>query len=189
MATYCFARKFVGSVVTCTQHNKEIFFIFPVYDSHFVIRKQKQIFIIEKRFNVFQNIPHWDRYNFTCVWTNCRSTFATLIEVSPKHALWTLLQVLKNVDLSFYFLSMGIKRSHSMPSQDYTADNSSNRCFECSKTQLCESRHWLVKSDQSSAVDFPDFWEDNWQTNGCVPLRIDICIYVVGFIWKTGFLL
>ena len=34
-----------------------------------------------------------------------------------------------------------------MPSQDYTADDSSNRCFECSKMQLfeplCESLHCL----------------------------------------------
>ena len=42
------------------------------------------------------------------------STFATLIEVSSKHAFWThqaLLQVSKNVELSFYFLHTGIKRS------------------------------------------------------------------------------
>ena len=31
----------------------------------------------------------------------------------------------------------------------------------------------VVKSDPSLAVGFPDFLEDNWQTNGCVPLRID----------------
>ena len=31
----------------------------------------------------------------------------------------------------------------------------------------------VVKSDPSAAVDFPDFLEDNWQKNGCVPLRID----------------
>ena len=31
----------------------------------------------------------------------------------------------------------------------------------------------VVKSDQSSAVVFPDFLEDNWKTNGCVLLRID----------------
>ena len=28
-------------------------------------------------------------------------------------------------------------------------------------------------SDPSSAVGFPDFLKDSWQTNGCVPLRID----------------
>ena len=43
------------------------------------------------------------------------------------------LKVLKNLDLSFYVLRTGIKRSHSLLSQDYTADDSSNRCFECSK--------------------------------------------------------
>ena len=41
------------------------------------------------------------------------------------------------------FLRTGIKRSHSVPSQDYTADDSSNRCFKCSKIQffepMCES--------------------------------------------------
>ena len=31
----------------------------------------------------------------------------------------------------------------------------------------------VVKSDPSSAVDYPDFLEDNWETNGCVPLKID----------------
>ena len=30
----------------------------------------------------------------------------------------------------------------------------------------------VVKSNLSS-VDFPDLLEDNWQTNGCVPLSID----------------
>ena len=71
----------------------------------------------------FQNIPHSDLYTSACVWTNCRSTFATLIEKSPKRAFWThqsILQVSKNVGLSFYFLRMEIKRSYSVPSQDYT---------------------------------------------------------------------
>ena len=53
------------------------------------------------------------------------------------------LQVSKNVDLFFYLLGTGIKRSHSVPRQDYTANDSSIRCFECSKMQsfelLCES--------------------------------------------------
>ena len=31
----------------------------------------------------------------------------------------------------------------------------------------------VMKSDPSSAVGFPDFWEDNWKTNGCLLLRID----------------
>ena len=31
----------------------------------------------------------------------------------------------------------------------------------------------VIKSDPSSVVDFPDFFEDNWQTNACVPLKID----------------
>ena len=39
----------------------------------------------------------------------------------------------------------GIKKSYSVPSQDYTADDSSNQCFECGKMQLfepvCESLH------------------------------------------------
>ena len=76
---------------------------------------------------------------------------------------------------SFYFLRTGIKISHAAPSQGYTADDSSNRCFECSKMQLFEPicRIVVVNSDLSSAVGFPDFLEDNWQTNGCVPVRID----------------
>ena len=54
---------------------------------------------------------------------------------------WThqpLLQVSKNVDFSFYFLRTGRKRSHSVPSEDYTTDDSSNRCFKFSKMQLFE---------------------------------------------------
>ena len=87
-------------------------------------------------------------YIFPCVWTNCRITFATLVEISSKHTFWThqsLLQVAKNVDFSFYFLHTGIKRTHSMPSQDYTANDSLNRCFDCSKMLvfelMCESSH------------------------------------------------
>ena len=37
-----------------------------------------------------------------------------------------------------------IKRSHSVPSQYYTADDSSNRCFRCSMhlfEPMCESSH------------------------------------------------
>ena len=50
---------------------------------------------------------------------------------------------------------------------DYTANVSSNRCFEWSIMQLFEPMC------ENSAVGFPDFLEDNWQPNGCVPLRID----------------
>ena len=116
---------------------------------------------------------------------NCRSNFATLIDVSPKHAFWIhqlLLQVSKNVDLSFYFVRMGIKRSHSVPSQNYTADDPPNRCFECSKMSRCvRARIVVVKSDLSSAVDFPDFLEGNWQTNGYVWLSD-----MFSFSEKTG---
>ena len=50
-----------------------------------------------------------------------------------------------------------IARNHSVPSQDYTANDSSNRCFECLKMQLFESmcaraRIVVVKSDPSSAI-------------------------------------
>ena len=45
---------------------------------------------------------------------------------------------------------------------------------KCSCLSRCgRARIVVVKSDLASAVDFPDFLEDNWQTNGCVPLRID----------------
>ena len=43
-----------------------------------------------------------------------------------------------NVAFSFYFLHAEITLSHSMPSQDYTANGSSNRCFEYSKMQFFE---------------------------------------------------
>ena len=42
------------------------------------------------------------------------------------------------------------------------------------KCSCCLNR--CVKSDPSSAVSFPDFLEDNWQTNGCVRLRIDCSV-------------
>ena len=38
-------------------------------------------------------------------------------------------------------------------------------------SRCVRARIVVVKSDLSSAVGFPDFLEDNWQTNGCVPLR------------------
>ena len=71
-----------------------------------------------------------------------------------------LLQVSKNVNLPFYFLRTGIKISHSMPSQNFTSDGSSNLCFKCSKMQLfepmCESTHcrgeeWSVFGDWFSS--------------------------------------
>ena len=79
------------------------------------------------------------------IWTNCRSTFATLTDVVPKHALWmhqSVLQMSKNVDLLFNLIPTGIT-SHSVSSQDYMGDESSNRSFECSKMHafepMCES--------------------------------------------------
>ena len=45
---------------------------------------------------------------------------------------------------------------------------------KCSCLSLCvRARIVVVKSDASLAVGFPDFLEDNWQTNDCVALRID----------------
>ena len=43
-----------------------------------------------------------------------------------------------------------------------------NRLSRCVRARIV-----VVKSDPSSAVGFPDFLEDNWQTNDCVSLRID----------------
>ena len=45
---------------------------------------------------------------------------------------------------------------------------------KCSCLNRCvRARIVVAKSDPYLAVGFPDFLEDNWQTNGCVPLRID----------------
>ena len=45
---------------------------------------------------------------------------------------------------------------------------------KCSCLSRCvRARIVVVMIDSSSAVGFPDFLEGNWQTNGCVPLRID----------------
>lgn len=89
------------------------------------------------------------------VFQNCRSSFTTFIEVSPKHAFWmqqALLQVSKNFDFSVCFLRAGMKRSHSMPGQDYMADGSWNQCF---------------------GYRCFDFLKHNCRTKGCVPQRID----------------
>ena len=40
-------------------------------------------------------------------------------------------------------------------------------------SRCVRARIVLVNSDPSSAVCLPDFLEGNWQTNGCVSLRID----------------
>ena len=40
-------------------------------------------------------------------------------------------------------------------------------------TRCVRARIVVEKSDPSSSVGFPKFLEDNWQTNDCVPLRID----------------
>ena len=47
--------------------------------------------------------------------------------------------------------------------------------FNC-LSRCVGARIVVVKSDPSSAVDFPDFLEENWQTNGWVPLRIDCSV-------------
>lgn len=96
-------------------------------------------------------------YNLACVQTNCRSTFASRIEVFPKHAF---LQVSKNFDLSVCFLRTWItRRSHS--SRLY---NSSNRCFGCSKCsclrRCMRARIVVVKRYLSSAIGFHDFLVD-----------------------------
>ena len=45
---------------------------------------------------------------------------------------------------------------------------------KCNCLSRCvTARIVVVKSDPFSAVGFPNFLEDNWQINGCVPLRID----------------
>ena len=44
---------------------------------------------------------------------------------------------------------------------------------KCSCLSRCVRARIVVgKSDPSLAVYFPDFLEDNWQRNGCDPLRI-----------------
>ena len=56
---------------------------------------------------------------------------------------------------------------YSVPRQDYTVENSSNRCFEC------DSSHCRIESDVFGDC-VPDFLEDNWQTNGCVPFNLTV---------------
>ena len=48
---------------------------------------------------------------------------------------------------------------------------------KCSCLSRCvRARILVVKSDPFSAVGFPDFLEDKWQTNGFVPLRINCSV-------------
>ena len=61
-----------------------------------------------------------------CISRTCILTASTASSAVEKH--WPLI----------LFFTFGNKKSHSVPSQDYTADDSSKRCFECSKRQLFE---------------------------------------------------
>ena len=62
---------------------------------------------------------------------------------------------------------------------------------KCSCLSRCvRARIVVVKSDPSFAVGFPDFLEDNWQTNVCVPLFCVVLVvrlqHVQFFRKKTG---
>ena len=71
----------------------------------------------------------------------------------------------KNVDLLVYFLRTGIKRSHSVPTQDYKVDDLLNDVLnaqKCSCFSRCvRTRIVVEKSDPSSAVGFPDYLKGN----------------------------
>lgn len=121
-------------------------------------QERRQILITEDPIIVFQNIPNEDIHTFAYVWTNCRNAFATPIEVSSKHALWMqqpIFLVPINVNLSICFSHKEIKRSHSVPSKDYTADDPSNPRFGCSE-KLFDP---MFKSNQSSWLIFLIFWK------------------------------
>ena len=45
----------------------------------------------------------------------------------------------------------------------------------------------VLKSDQSPAVGFPDFLEDNWQTNGCVYFELTVLRFSSGAITTCPF--
>ena len=65
---------------------------------------------------------------------------------------------------------------------------------KCSCLSLCvRTRIVVVQSDPSSVIGFPDFLENNWQTNSFLPLRIDCSALfywydcdMSGFSEKTG---
>ena len=87
------------------------------------------------------------------IWTNCRSTFATLFYVREKKEVIrcqvrTLRRMIHQIDV---FIS-----------QKWSC---LSRCVR--------ARNVVVKSDPSSAFGSLDFLEDSWQINGCVPLRIN----------------
>lgn len=95
-------------------------------------------------------------------------SFEPIVEVPSQMEVFP--EVSKNIDLSVWFFCTGIKKSHSVQSQDYLAGDSWNRCLRCSKMQLFE--HFCVFKI-GSVVGFPDFLEGDYQTNSWVPLRID----------------
>lgn len=96
--------------------------------------------------------------HFSFLWTNLKALLHSYWCFSE--TFWMqqpLLQMSKNDDFLVCFLHTGRKRSHSMPSQDYTANDSSNRCLgrSCSCLSWCvRDRIVMVKNDPSSADGF-----------------------------------
>ena len=102
----------------------------------------------------------------------------------------------QNVDLSFNSLRTRIKRSYSWQSQNYMVDDSSNRCFECSKKQLfepmCESSH--CRSEEGSVFGGWFSWFHGRQLANkwlCTPHNWLFCVVLVvrlrqdQFFWKN----
>ena len=75
-----------------------------------------------------------------------------------------------------YFLRTEIQSSHSVPSQDYTAVDLSNRCSRCVKARIV-----MVKSDPSSVVGCPDFLLFTFALIRGSPRFIN-CYYVIDVI-------
>ena len=103
-------------------------------------------------FGTKTNINHWKSLYCFSKYSPLRSIhFCMRLNQLPKHFCHSDWGIYKICTLNASTASSGvekrtgIKRSHSVPSQDYIVDDSSNRCFECSKMQLfepmCESSH------------------------------------------------
>lgn len=117
------------------------------------------------------------KYTFAWVWSNSRNTFATLIVVFRKHAIWMqqkLLLLSKNVDLSV-FLCTGMKEIIRCPVRTIRR---MAHIFWMLKDAVVWVDVWelVVRNVYSSVVGFSDFLEDNCQKIVVYHLKLTISI-------------
>ena len=146
----------------------------------FGVIKKLQTFMIKIDYVVFQNILHEDQCIFVCVWTNFRSTFFTLIEVTAKYAFWMYQSFSSNVEKHsyvIYFWCMGrkkvircqIRAVWQMTHQfDVLAFQKILFLIWCLRARIV-----LVKNYALLLLLFLNFSNNFCQTNCHMPFRID----------------